>query len=428
MSMKTTRVFLPILLIFSMQYPGLAQENAAFLQPASDFRLADEMYRHKNMGQARQLYDEISRGSAGIDPEIMTGALLREAVTAAELTNLDAPALLMEFAEDYPENAQAEEVNLYLGKIYFRDNKFKDAVSALQKVKVSNLRKSGREEYYFMMGYSQLKTGDANSAKAYLQRISDNKSPYYNQSKYFLAHIDYTLGNYTQALKAFEELENDKRYEKVIPIYKIQIYHYLGDYEKIMTLGPALLESPNLTNKAEIARITGNACFNTGDFANAAIYLGIFEKANRKSLSREDYYLLGYVSYKAGEFKNAIDNFQKAVKQDDALSQNASYYLGVCYNETGQAKYAGNAFLAAYKNSIDKELAEEALFDYIKISLESPGNPYNESISLLESYLEANPGSGRTDEGYGYLSSLYLSSRNYKQALSSIETDRKSVV
>ncbi len=420
--MKTTRVFLPILLILSMQHPGLAQENAAFQQPASDFKLADEMFRHKNMGQARQLYHEISTDKTHADADIQAGAMLREAITAAELTNLDAPALLMDFAEEYPENAQAGEVNLYLGKIYFRDNKFKDAVSALQKVKVSNLNKSGREEYYFMMGYSQLKTGDVNSAKAYLQRISDAKSPYYSQSKYFLAHIDYTQGNYTQALKAFEDLEYDKRYEKVIPVYKIQIYHYLGDYEKIMTLGPALLESPNLTNKAEIARITGNAYFNTGDFANAAIYLNIFEKANRKPLSREDHYLLGYVSYKAGEYKNAIDNFQKATKQDDALSQNASYYLGVCYNETGQPKYAGTAFLAAYKNGIDKELAEEALFAYIKINLESPGNPYNESISLLESYLKANPGSGRADEGYGYLSALYLSSRNYKQALTSIET------
>ena len=84
----------------------------------------------------------------------------------------------------------------------------------------------------------------------------------------------------------------------------------------------------------------------------------------------------------------------------------------MCYNETQQKKYAGNAFLAAYKNGIDKDLAEEALFDYIKISLESPGNPYNEAISLLEGYLKENPGSPRENEAFGYLSSLYLSSRN----------------
>jgi TolA-binding protein len=422
MRMKTTRVLFPLLLILSMQYPGFAQENAAFLQPALDYRIADDMFRMKNMGSARQLYGDISAGSPSTDPEIMTGSILREAISAAELNNLDAPALLSNFAEEYPENAQAGEVNLFLGKIYFKENKFKDAISSLQKVKVSNLGKNAREELYFMMGYSQLKTGETSSAKAYFQRISNNKSPYYNQSRYFLAHIDFTQGNYPQALKAFEELESDSRYEKVIPIYKIQIYHYMGDNEKVMALGPSLLESSAITNKAEIARITGNAFFNIGDFTNAAIYLDIYEKTNRRSLSREDNYLLGFVSYKAGEYKNAIANLQKAVKQDDALSQNASYYLGVCYNETGQKKYAGNAFLAAYKNGIDKDLAEESLFNYIKISLESPANPYNESISLLENYLQENPGSKRADEGYGYLSSLYLSSQNYKQALTSIET------
>jgi TolA-binding protein len=405
-----------------MQYPGSAQENAASLQPASDYRTANEMFQHKNIGSARLLYGDISTNGNSNDPEIEAGAILREAISSAELTNLDAPALLYDFAENYPENGQAGEVNLYLGKIYFRDNSYKDALTALQKVKVSSLSKDSREELYFMMGYAQLKTGDVNSAKAYFQRISNNKSPYYNQSKYFLAHIDYTQKNYAQALKAFEELESDSRYEKIIPIYKIQIYHYLGDNAKIMELGPALLESSSVTNKAEIARITGNAYFNTGDFVNAAHYLEIFEKTNRKSLSREDQYMLGFVGYKAGDYKNAIGNFQKAVKQDDALSQNASYYLGVCYNETNQPKYAANAFLAAYKNNIDKELAEEALFDYIKISLESPANPYNESITLLENYLKENPGSKRADEGYGYLSALYLSSSNYKQALSSIET------
>jgi TolA-binding protein len=222
-------------------------------------------------------------------------------------------------------------------------------------------------------------------------------------------------------LKTFESIEFDSRYEKIIPLYKIQIYHYLGDYEKIIDIGPAMVESANVTNKAEIARITGNAFFKAEDYKNAALYLNIYEQNNRKAFSREDHYLLGFVNYKAGDDKNAINDLQQVIHEDDALSQNASYYLGVCYNETQQKKYAGNAFLAAYKNGIDKDLAEEALFDYIKISLESPGNPFNEAISLLDGYLKENPGSPRENEAFGYLSSLYLSSRNYKQALASME-------
>ena len=422
MSLKPIRFLIPVLLFISLQHTGFTQENAAFQQPDMDYRLADDMFRHNNFGAARQLYHEISMDILLEDPEIATGAVFREAVSAAELNNGDAPAKIDGFIKNYPENALAGEANLYLGKIYFRDNKYKDALKAFQGVDASSLGKSGKEELYFMIGYSQLKTGDPASARAYFQRISNQKSSYYNQSKYFLAHIDYIQGNYAKALKAFEELENDQIYLKVIPLYKIQIYHYLGDNEKIMAIGPAMVESSGTTNKAEVARITGNAFFNAGDFENAALYMGIYEQTNRKSFSREDHYLLGFVNYKAAEYKNAIDNFQQAIGKDDALSQNASYYLGVCYNETGQKKYAANSFLAAYKNGIDKELAEEALFNYIKTGLETPFNPYNESISLLETYLKEYPDSPRKDEGFGYLSRLYISSRNYKQALISMES------
>jgi len=422
MSLKPIRIFIPVLLFVSMQHPGFAQENAAFQQPGLDYRLADDMFRNKNFGTARQLYHEISIDIPVADPEISTGAEFREAISAAELNNGDAPAKIDRFIKSYPENVLAGEANLYLGKIYFRDNKYKDAIKAFQGVEASGMSKSGKEELYFMIGYSQLKSGDPDAAKAYFQRVSNQKSSYYGQSKYFLAHIDYIDGKYDQALKAFEELESDRRYQKIIPLYKIQIFHYQGDDEKIMAIGPTMIESSGTTNKAEVARITGNAFFNAGDFENAAKYLGIYEQTNRKSLSREDNYLLGFVNYKAGEYKNAIDNFQEAIRQNDALSQNDSYYLGVCYNETGQKKYAGNAFLAAYKNGIDKDLAEEALFNYIKIGLETPFNPYNESISLLETYMKEHPDSPRSDEGFGYLSRLYLSSRNYKQALISMES------
>jgi tetratricopeptide (TPR) repeat protein len=176
--------------------------------------------------------------------------------------------------------------------ICFKDNKFKDAIKAFQGVNVSSLSKSGREEFNFMYGYSQLKTGDNDAAKTYFQRVSNQKSPYYTQSRYFVAHIDYLQGNYKPALKTFESLEYDRRYEKIIPLYKIQIYHYLGNYEQIMAIGPAMVESANITNKAEIARITGNAFFNAEDYKNAAFYLNIYKQNNRKSLSREDHYLL----------------------------------------------------------------------------------------------------------------------------------------
>ncbi len=415
------RTSLNLLLLLCFAGHALAQESAAFRQPGNDFRLASELVSDRHYGPARLVLDRLETRE---ERETETIREFFDAISAAELNNGDAPARIGNFVANYPENALAGEASIYLGKILFREGRYKDAIKAFQAVKPSGLSKEGREEMYFMTGYAHLKSGDNTSAKNYFQRVGNQNSPYYGQSRYYIAHIDYLQGNYQQALKTFEQIENDRRYQKIVPIYKIHIYHYLEDYAQVMAMGPGLIESAGTTGKPEIARITGNAFFNSGDYSQAAYYLDIFERTNRKSLSREDNYLLGFVSYLAGDHQNAINNFQQAIKQNDALSQNAYYYLGACYNETGQKKYAGNAFLSAYKAGFDPELSEEALFNYIRISLESPFNPYNEAISLLEKYLKDNPASPRADEGYGYLSQLYLSSRNYKQALASMESTR----
>ncbi|MFO7614365.1 MAG: tetratricopeptide repeat protein [Bacteroidales bacterium] len=412
------RSFIATLLFIAMQFQAFSQESAIYQQPGLDQRLAEDLFWKDHFGPARQIFSALSEIP---EPEIQPDALFFEAISAAELTHADAPAGIRNFIEEYPEHALTGEANLYLGKLYFRDNKFKDAIRAFQGVDISSLSRASREELFFMIGYAQLKAGDPAVAKSYFQRVTTRNSPYYSQARYYLAHIDYLQGNYRQALVVFEQIENDRRYQKIIPLYKIQIYYYLGEFDKVMAMGPGLYESSSTTNRPEIARITGNAFFQAKDYVQAANYLGVYERTNRRTLSREDQYLIGFVKYKAGEYKDAIGNFQQAIRQNDELSQNAYYYLGICYNETGQKIYAGNAFLAAYKSGFDELISEEALFNYIKITLESPFNPYNEAITLLENYLKANPGSVRSDEGYDYLSQLYLSSRNYRQALASIE-------
>lgn len=422
MTSNPCRACLAILCSLLLQLLAIGQEQAIYRQPGTDYRLAADLFQKKHYGSSRQVLNNMDAWSITTNETDLGQVAFLQAISASELDNADGPRLVSNFVADYPDNALVGEASFYLGKIYFNESKYKEAIKALQQVEASSLSRESREELNFMIGYAQLKTGNLTAAKGNFQRITNPKSPYAGQAKYFLGHIDYMQGNYQQALKTFDQLESDKRYQKIIPLYKIQIYHYLGDNEKIMELGPQMLESSTTTNKPEVARITANAFFNAGDYEKAAYYMDIFERTNRKTLTREDQYLMGFISYMAKDYKGAIPNFQGAIKKNDEITQNSYYYLGVCYNETGQKSYAANAFLSAYKSGTDKEIAEESLFNYIKISLENPSNPYNEAIILLEAYLEANPGSPRTDEAYGYLSQLYLSSKNYKQALASIES------
>ncbi len=399
---------------------GFSQETQIYRQPERDYRTALELFRNEKYGAAQQYFGRLSSDET-VDPQFRSDAAFYEAVCATELNHPDGAVKISDFLKKYPEHPQAYEARLYLARMFFRDNNYREALGALREMTPSSLSPSLRDEYYFMAGYASLKNDDARSARNYFSRVTNQQSAFYGPSKYYIGHIDYLDGNYITALQAFGKLENDPKYKKVVPAYKLQIYYHLGDYDKIIEEGPAMLESGNTVNKGEVARLIGDAFYRKGDFEKAVEYFELYERTAKHSLSREDNYQLGYAYFKIASCKNAIDNFQKVITLKDALSQNAYYYLAVCYNETGQEKYAGNAFLSAYKNNIDKELAEDALFSYVKLSLKTSFNPYNESVELMQNYLREHPDSKRTDEGYEYLVDLYMSSKKYKDALESIE-------
>ena len=421
MTMRQNLILLSLCLLLLTTARVYPQQTAIYDPVYEKYLKAKELFTHEKYSSAQQLFAELreneSPGLDAIRPEIV----FYDALCAAELHHQDAAYKINHYIESYPEHGLTNEAYYYLGRMYFNDNKFRDAQKALQRVSPSRLSGISRDEYYFMLGYSSLRNDDTRTAKNFFSRVSGKNQDLSGQAFYYMGHINYLEGDYQEALKTFEKLESDRRYKKVIPEYKLQIYHQMGDYETITASADEWLESAGSVNKAGAARIIGDAWYHKGDFGQAMKYMEIFERTSRLSISREDHYLLGYTYYRNGEYNKALGNFQKAVTVDDSLTQAAYYYIGACYNMAGEKKYAANAFLSAYKLDIDEGISEEALFNYIKITLETGYNPYNEAVVLLEKYLSDNPSSDRKDEAYSYLADLYLTSRNYKQALASIE-------
>lgn len=419
--MRQNLIILSFCLLLLYHRTASAQQSAIYDPLYDQYNTAKELFGHEKYSSAQDIFSGLlNSNTPGLDlirPELV----FYDAICAAELHHKDAPSKIQGYIDDYPEHGLSNDAHYYLGKMYFNDNKFRDAQKALQRVRASRLSGVSRDEYYFMLGYSSLRNDDARTAKNYFTKVSNKDQNLYGQSYYYIGHIHYLDGKYPEALQAFDKLESDRRYKKIIPEYKLQIYHQLGDYDRITASADEWLESAGATNKSEAARIIGDAWYHKGDFTQAMKYLEIFERTARTSISRETYYLLGYTYYRNNEYQKALNNFQKAATVKDSLTQASYYYIGACYNMAGEKKYAANSFLSAFKLGIDPQIAEEALFNYIKITLETGYDPYNEAVVLLEDFLAGNPDSPRRDEAYSYLADLYLTSRNYKQALVSIE-------
>jgi tetratricopeptide (TPR) repeat protein len=264
-----------------------------------------------------------------------------------------------------------------------------------------------------------------NAALKSFQKVSSSKNSFARPAKYYTAHIYYQQEKYDKALQAFKALENDKKFRKVVPVYMVNIYYKQGNFQKVIDEGNRYLNRADRKSKGEIARLIANAYYNQENYVQALKYFEIFEPLSKNSSDADEQYRIGYVKFSNGKYKQAIRNFQDASKKKGEQEQNAWYHLGFCYLETGEQKFAQSAFLQAYRLNTKKEVTTDALYNYVRLTIEMGGDPLNDPVTTINQFLEQNPTGPRTNEGYDLLAQLFMTSNNYSAALKSIEKTGK---
>lgn len=344
--------------------------------------------------------------------------------SAASMKHGDAAYLLEEFLKDHPESTRTNRAWLQLGHLYFRNNSYKNALEAYSNVSTGDMSQEERAEFIFKRGYSYFKGDDLERAAQAFQQIKDKQTKYTGPANYYYAHIMYAQGNYETALRDFQKLKNDETFKNVVPYYIIQIYYVQGRYDEMLEMAGPYLKGTANKRTNEMLRLVADVHYRKGNYKEAIKHMEDYAKVNSGKMTREDHYLLAFAYYMTGEYAKAIPEFQTVATGNDTLAQNAFYHLGDSYIKTNQKKFASNAFNSAWKIPIMNSIAEESLFNYAKLSVELSDNPYNEAIKALQQYISQYPNSGRKDEAYTYLANLYLVTRNYEAALSSLDLIR----
>ncbi len=417
------RKIFPILLAFSLLFPlsGFSQQTPAYDTPDATYRLALDLFEKGKFGAARELFEQVIGQIDDKHNEVRISSMYYAGVSSAELFNPDAHARLLEFVDNYPTHPQQNMARFQLGNVNYRDRKYRDAASWFGTVQVSDLKPTMRDEYHFKRGYSLFMTENNALARQMFSEIRDDSSPFFAPATYYFGHIAYSDGSLTTALSAFRKIGNDETFGPVVPYYIAHIYYMQQEYDLLIEYATPMLATANPRRAPEIAKLIGDAWFRKGDFARAIPFLETFFSQAPQRITRDDQYQMGFAYFRVGRFGDAINHFDRVIGGSDALAQNAHYHLAAAYLQTDQKRFARNAFMAAFQNKHDESIAQDALFNYAKLSFELALDPFNEAILSFQRYIEQYPSSPRIEEAYRYLIDIYLSTRNFKDAMASIE-------
>lgn len=392
-----------------------SQRTAVYADPEALYKQGLELFDKKQYTNAQESFVEFSKRTRSL--LLKADADYYAAACGIELFHRDSEWLMREFIKNHPSSPKVNSANFYLGKSNFRKKKFKETLEYFEKVDIYRLSKEELAELYFKRGYSYVQTGSDEKAKTDLYEIKDVENKYAFPANYYYSHLAYKEKNYGAALQGFNRLVKDETFGGVVPYYITQIYFIQGKYEEVVKEAPKLLkDSVNVKKESEINRMIGESYFNLKDYANALSFL------KSSSLNAQGNYVIGYCYYKLNDCANAVKHFENATVGNDSLAQNAWYHLADCHLKNGEKAKAKNAFYSAYQNNFDKKITEDALFSFAKLSYELDFNPYNESVKSFTRYLKEYPNSPRKNECYNYLVTVYSTTKNYEQAIKSIES------
>ena len=261
--------------------------------------------------------------------------------------------------------------------------------------------------------------GDHNMAIAQFDKMKGNEGQYSNAIKYYRAHVAYENGNLDKALASFLELEKDDGFRTASTYYIAHIFYLQGHYSEAIRYAQPLTNG-NSDKVADMTRIVADSHFMQSDYKTA---VQDYEKLLKitKSPLRADYYHAGMSYYNTDDYDASAKMLGKVTSEKDELAQNAYYHLASCYLKNGDKKAARTAFEAASKYDYDKAISEDALFNKLKLAYELNFSPFDELTTGFVEFLDTYPNSPHSDEAFDLMSKAFVSTKNYKKALETME-------
>jgi TolA-binding protein len=411
---------LSLIVFFLMNFSfAYSQQTAFFGDVAEELQMARELYHQEKYNAAFRQFEKVQKQ---VDPksELYSEALYFRAVSATKAGHTPGYRMLERFIDDYPDSPYLNNALVNLGDYQFERKHYAAVLRTYAEVDRSSLKEDELIKLKYQNGYSSLMTENIDQALIEFTEIKDRNNFYSRPATYYWAHIMYLQENYQSALDGFRQLESDPAYSRVIPLYVSHIYYKQQRYNDVVNYTVSIIDDVEEEHKSELAKIVGDSYFHLREYAKAIPYLESYYQTSGPK-TREDNYLLGYCYYNTAQYEKAIPLLENASKGKDEMAQNAYYHLADSYIKTDEKEKARVAFEAASEFDFNERIKEDALFSYAKLTYELSYSPFNETIKAFDRYITLYPNSQRNSEAYRYLTEVFMVTRNYRDAISSIE-------
>ena len=193
--LKYISLFVPVFFALSAS----AQQDPSYDVYRTYQTATDLMNKGKYVAAAEQFrLVETSRLETTTQPKyesklslVKENAQYYEAFCALQLGNDDAESLVLKFSKDHPENPLTKLAFFEIGKLYFKEQKYTEALKWFDKVSAGELNGSENVEYKFRKGYSYFATNDYTKAQLLFSEVKNTDSPFTIDATYYFAYIAY---------------------------------------------------------------------------------------------------------------------------------------------------------------------------------------------------------------------------------------------
>ncbi len=412
------KLIIPVL-IFFVAFTANSQHTIKFTHPDNLSHEGKELYAQRKFAASYRCFEDYLKIAVPTNAGMIQEAEYYLASNAYELRQENAEDLLVKYVMDHPYSPYLDRSNYLLGLLRYEDKDYQKAITYFRLVDETHLIDKEKVDYLFSRGYANLATGNNAKALDIFKTLKSMNSPHQAAARYYTGYTEYMMKNYDAALEDLLVAEKHPQFEDIAPYYVAQIYYAKKNYPEMEKRADMLLRKyPDNKNNAELYRMMGEKAYSEGNYPKAIENLKRYESLFNQVL-RNDMYYLGVSYLKTNQPGEAVKYLSQVTTQQDEMSESAYLQLGNAYVALGDKDNARMAYEVATRTNFNTQVREEALYNYALTTYETNA-AFGESISAFEQFIREFPNSKNTDKAYDYLSTVYLTSKNYEAAYQSI--------